>query len=141
MSTYRVEWPCGDVTETDSWEPSECPICRLADVEAERDAARVGIGKMQEVVRNAGIDAVREYLPDFDELRIDGAGTDGDEYDFTGAEVAQAVHAVGEKLAEVEAERDTLRRLCLDAANYLDDLGTASGDTMAARLRAAEGEQ
>lgn len=32
-----------------------------------------------------------------------------------------------------------LRRLCLDAANYLDDLGTASGDTMAARLRAAGG--
>lgn len=33
-----------------------------------------------------------------------------------------------------------LRRLCLDAANYLDDLGTASGDTMAARLRAAGGD-
>lgn len=43
--------------------------------------------------------------------------------------------------AEVEAERDALRRLCLDAANYLDDLGTASSDTMAARLRAAGGER
>ena len=28
MGTYRVEWPCcGSVTETDAWEPSECPIC------------------------------------------------------------------------------------------------------------------
>ena len=28
MGAYRVEWPCcGSVTETDAWEPSECPIC------------------------------------------------------------------------------------------------------------------
>lgn len=39
MSTYRVEWPCGDVTETEAWEPSECPICALDRVTAERDAA------------------------------------------------------------------------------------------------------
>ena len=31
MGTYRVEWPCcGSVTETDAWEPSECPICEAA---------------------------------------------------------------------------------------------------------------
>ena len=28
MSTYRKEWPCcGDVTETQAWEPQECPFC------------------------------------------------------------------------------------------------------------------
>ena len=28
MSTYRIEWPCcGDVTETQAWEPQECPFC------------------------------------------------------------------------------------------------------------------
>lgn len=28
MSTYRIEWPCcGDVTETQAWEPAECPFC------------------------------------------------------------------------------------------------------------------
>lgn len=46
MSSYRVEWPCGCVTETDAWEPSRCPICEsdelrisLAAMTAERDAA------------------------------------------------------------------------------------------------------
>lgn len=91
-----------------------CPVLMTAEqareLLAERNEARAGIGKMQEVVRNAGIDAVREYLPDFDESRIDGAGTDSDEYDFTAAEVAQAVCAVGEKLDEARAEADRLRR-------------------------------
>lgn len=27
MSTYRVEWPCGCVTETQAWEPDSCPMC------------------------------------------------------------------------------------------------------------------
>jgi hypothetical protein len=28
MSTYRVDWDCcGSVSETDSWEPEECPFC------------------------------------------------------------------------------------------------------------------
>jgi len=28
MSTYRKEWPCcGDVTETEAWEPEHCPFC------------------------------------------------------------------------------------------------------------------
>lgn len=28
MSTYRVEWPCcGSVTETQAWEPEQCPFC------------------------------------------------------------------------------------------------------------------
>ena len=54
--------------------------------------------------------------------------------------MADHIELMNTRLAEVEAERDTLRRLCLDAANHLDDLGTASGDTMAARLRAAGGD-
>ena len=28
MGMYRKEWSCcGSVTETDSWEPDECPFC------------------------------------------------------------------------------------------------------------------
>lgn len=28
MGTYRVEWPCCDsVTETQAWEPGQCPFC------------------------------------------------------------------------------------------------------------------
>ena len=27
MGTYRVEWPCGCVTETQAWEPDACPMC------------------------------------------------------------------------------------------------------------------
>jgi hypothetical protein len=28
MGTYRKEWPCcGSVTETQAWEPEECPFC------------------------------------------------------------------------------------------------------------------
>lgn len=28
MSTYRKEWPCCDsVTETEAWEPEQCPFC------------------------------------------------------------------------------------------------------------------
>lgn len=53
MSTYRVEWPCGDVTETDSWEPSECPICRLVEVEAERDALRSQVAEASQVLASA----------------------------------------------------------------------------------------
>ena len=39
MGTYRVEWTCcGSVTETDAWEPSECPICEAAALR--KDAER-----------------------------------------------------------------------------------------------------
>ncbi len=28
MGTYRVEWPCcGSTTETEAWEPEQCPFC------------------------------------------------------------------------------------------------------------------
>ena len=28
MGTYRVEWPCcGSATETEAWEPEQCPFC------------------------------------------------------------------------------------------------------------------
>lgn len=31
MSMYRKEWPCcGDVTETNAWEPESCPFCTPA---------------------------------------------------------------------------------------------------------------
>jgi hypothetical protein len=75
----------------------------LADMRADRDEARAAIGQMQDTARNAGIDAVREYLPGFDGSRIDGGCTDGSEYDFTAAEVKQCVRAVGEELDEARA--------------------------------------
>lgn len=35
MSMYRKEWSCcGDVTETDAWEPTECPFCKPEHVAA-----------------------------------------------------------------------------------------------------------
>ena len=46
-------------------------------------------------------------------------------------------NALLRRLSEAECAR--LRKLCLDAATFLDDLGTSSGDAMAARLRAAGG--
>ena len=39
MSTYRIEWPCcRQVTETEAYEPDQCPFCerdRLAAENAE----------------------------------------------------------------------------------------------------------
>jgi hypothetical protein len=35
VSTYRKEWPCcGEVTETEAWEPEDCPFCRGERIEA-----------------------------------------------------------------------------------------------------------
>lgn len=32
MSTYRKHWDCCDsVTETEAWEPEECPFCSNSD--------------------------------------------------------------------------------------------------------------
>lgn len=34
MGVYRKEWPCcGDVSETNAWEPESCPFCSLAAAE------------------------------------------------------------------------------------------------------------
>lgn len=46
MSMYRIEWPCcGDVTETEAWQPEHCPFCGPATIAAGdapvRPAARV----------------------------------------------------------------------------------------------------
>lgn len=31
MGMYRIEWPCcGDVSETNAWEPESCPFCTPA---------------------------------------------------------------------------------------------------------------
>lgn len=45
MSTYRVEWPCGEATETDCWQPTECPIC-------EADKLRAEVLRLREQVAN-----------------------------------------------------------------------------------------
>lgn len=46
MSTYRITWDCcGDTTETESWEPSSCPFCRIHRLEvALADAIRRPLG-------------------------------------------------------------------------------------------------
>ena len=42
MSTYRKEWSCCDsVTETQSWEPAECPFCQSKNNEQSKDAERI----------------------------------------------------------------------------------------------------
>lgn len=50
MSMYRKEWGCcGSITETDAWEPEDCPFCKplahqaepvepVATLTAQRDA-------------------------------------------------------------------------------------------------------
>lgn len=36
MGTYRVEWPCcGSATETEAWEPEQCPFCELDNAPAD----------------------------------------------------------------------------------------------------------
>ena len=41
MGTYRVEWPCcGSITETDAWEPSECPICEATELRKDAELWR-----------------------------------------------------------------------------------------------------
>jgi hypothetical protein len=108
----------------------------LARVIRERDEARAAIGQMQDTARNAGIDAVHEYLPDFDGSRIDGGCTDGSEYDLTAAEVKQCVRAVGEELDEARAalaaERAAvvawLRSRAVDAKDHAMTINAAYGD-------------
>ena len=39
MGMYRVEWDCcGDATETEAWEPTECPFCELSNAEKRIEA-------------------------------------------------------------------------------------------------------
>jgi hypothetical protein len=63
MSTYRVDWPCGEATETECWEPTECPICEADNL---RTALREVLGWMTErghpgkdCLRSGWIDAER----------------------------------------------------------------------------------
>ncbi len=58
------------------------------------------IGQMQQVVYSAARKAVEAHLGPGSADCIDGAGSDGDEYEFTAAEVAQAIHLVGNVLDE-----------------------------------------
>lgn len=34
MGMHRIEWPCGDTSETDGYEPEKCPFCELAKLRA-----------------------------------------------------------------------------------------------------------
>lgn len=44
MSTYRKEWPCcGDVTETQGWEPESCPFCASIAAPAGQQAELVAV--------------------------------------------------------------------------------------------------
>jgi len=52
MSTYRKEWDCcGDVTETDAWEPETCPFCTASPAAAVPDGALLELPTSQIYVR------------------------------------------------------------------------------------------
>lgn len=49
MSTYRVEWPCcGSATETQAWEPEQCPFCEPDN--AATDPALLALAKFGAMV-------------------------------------------------------------------------------------------
>ena len=105
-------------------EVSECGDQWRRRAEAERDRLRAerdrDIGRMQEIVRDALLDGLVYFgLP----AEIDGGVSDGDEYDFTGAEVAQAVDALGD---EIERLRGVVRAY-LDAYGCIDSACHAPG--------------
>lgn len=64
MGTYRQTCSkCGDSTETESWEPEDCPFCEL---ESLREAVR----KVKTHVRDADAGVLRLGLRDNDESRV-----------------------------------------------------------------------
>lgn len=75
-----------------------------AEERADSDVAR-----MQQVVYDALVSGVKAALPDADIGRIDGAGSDGDEFEFTEAEVSIALSMLDDALTELRAERDAAR--------------------------------
>ena len=48
MGTYRVEWPCcGSATETEAWEPEQCPFCEPDNAaNAPADPALLALAKL-----------------------------------------------------------------------------------------------
>ena len=89
-------------------------LAYVQELEVERDAARSqtaeDVGRMQRVVYDELVSAVRAALPSADVSAIDGAGSDGDEFEFTAAEVSIACGMLTDALEEVRAERDRLAR-------------------------------
>lgn len=56
MGTYRVEWPCcGSATETEAWEPEQCPFCEPDNAaNAPADPALLALAKLAaEVLRES----------------------------------------------------------------------------------------
>lgn len=90
---------------------------RLAEVERERDA---DLGRMQNVVYDALVSGVKSSIPGADIGRIDGAGSDSDEFDFTAAEVSIALSMMDDEIERVKQERDEARAqlaACASAPN------------------------
>lgn len=62
MGTYRVEWPCcGSATETEAWEPEQCPFCEPDNAaNAPADPALLALAKLgaRIVLRSVGDDGI-----------------------------------------------------------------------------------
>lgn len=100
-----------------SW-GSDCPAALREALDAANKRADEDLGRMQHVVYDALIRGVKGALPDANLSRIDGAASDGDEFEFTEAEVSIALSMLDdaltearEALATVTAERDELRKV------------------------------
>ena len=54
MGTYRTAWPCcGDTTETEAWEPCECPFCEVHRLRGEVERLRAMIASASAVLYDA----------------------------------------------------------------------------------------
>lgn len=56
MSFYRIEWPCcGDVSETNCWEPERCPFCSIPAAQVP-DGWRTTIPALRERFSSVSLD-------------------------------------------------------------------------------------
>lgn len=91
-------------------------VAEVRRLREERDAERAAVGRMQDHVRAELVRHLRSSgVPYADS--IDGGASDGDEYDFTGAEISQAMSMLEEHVREegrragLEEAAATARRL------------------------------
>lgn len=78
MGAYRQTCAdCGDTTETDSWEPEECPFCRVKELEQDNKEMLEAMHFPYMSTENDEFVLVRlEYIQKLDALiaRMEGKG-------------------------------------------------------------------
>ena len=95
----------------------------IEELKAEREArvkAEGDLGRMQNVVRDALCAAVKGAIPDANLSRIDGGGSDGDEFDFTAAEVSIACGMFEDEIEALRTRIADLERLNRALSDELD---------------------